>query len=237
MHSALRPIAWFVIGLIVGVAATIPAFLFYLRTESGNTIVRNYLASPPQWAGVDLSKAALPLGTAVPDVSLLVPKEDASREYANALTGAVGSINTIGSLYAELLPVFQEINTKAVSRNYGNFFALVLKAQGLLDKQKGQASVFAQNINKLSAANQSTTDTVTKSLTQDFITKGTAVHAALETYLASLELLISGPLPTEEQLSQVFAEGAAVDSASRAFNGAAQTLFAQLGERVLEAQP
>lgn len=196
-----------VLGVVLGIMAAVPGMIFFLRSDAGLTVLRNYVAPQPEWPEVNVPAStdatAQVAKFAEGAVTIGVPRVYAGAEYSVALNGAVKEVALIATTSQRLVTLLTQINAKSLSRDYNGLFDLVADAKGLISQQEGSIVRFHQSLTALSAANQTTPDTQTKSLTQELYTKGLDFHASLQVYVAALDTILSGSVPTAQQIKDM----------------------------------
>jgi len=244
-----RYVLLFIAGALLGAIAAVPGTFLFLRTDLGNQLLRTYVVPPPQWPNVDLSNTA-PSSTVYAPVQpapqqangtstvvvVNVPPADAGQQYSVAINQLVRSFQDIGTTYEQLVPVLTTLNRKSLAGDYTNFFNVVVQAKSLLAQDELNLAQFGQHLTELAAANNTTPDAVTKSLTQDLLAKGAAEQSAFGDYFTALDQLLSGPPPTASQLSDVYAKAAVAESATTAFGAATQALFSHFAGKAPAGQ-
>lgn len=240
MHTTFRVILCFLIGLIAGVAATVPAMLWFLRSETGSQVLRQYVAPPPQWPSV-LSEATPTQTPTVTDAAattstILVPKAFAGPEYYTAINATVATFDKMQNTYTHLLPNLVRINNKSLTGDYSNFFDLIVEAKLDVSYGKSLTTELAQNLTALSAANQSSTDAVTRSTTQTLVSQGTALQSASQAFLQTLEGVLSGSVPSQKQITDLNTQATAYATAATTFTATAKDLLIHFGLKPVGSQ-
>lgn len=236
MHTTSRVVICFFVGLIAGAAATVPGVLWFLRSETGSQVLRQYVAPPPKWPSV-LSEATptqvpgvLPTNTTNATTSpILVPKAFASAEYHTAINATIATFDQMQNTYTHLLPNLVRINNKSLTGDYSNFFDLIVEAKLDVSYEKDLTAQLAQNITALSAANQNTTDVVTRSSTQTLVSQGTALQTASSAFLETLSGVLSGSVPTQQQITDLNVQASAYATAATTFAATAKDLLIHFG--------
>lgn len=241
MHTTSRVIICFVVGLIAGAAATVPAVLWFLRSETGSQVLRQYVAPPPKWPSV-LSEATptqtptVSTATAATTSTILVPKSFAGPEYYTAINATISTFDQMQNTYTHLLPNLVRINNKSLTGDYSNFFDLVVEAKLDVSYEKDLTAKLAQNITALSAANQTATDVVTRSSTQTLVSQGRALQAASEAFLQTLSGVLSGSVPSQQQITDLNAQATAYATAATTFAATAKDLLIHFGLKPVGSQ-
>lgn len=235
MHTTSRVVICFFVGLIAGAAATVPGVLWFLRSETGSQVLRQYVAPPPKWPSVLSESTPTQVPTVVPNTTnattspILVPKAFASAEYHTAINATIATFDQMQNTYTRLLPNLVRINNKSLTGDYSNFFDLVVEAKLDVSYEKDLTAKLAQNITALSAANQTTTDVVTRSSTQTLVSQGTALQTASSAFLQTLSGVLSGSVPTQQQITDLNAQASAYATAATTFAGTAKDLLIHFG--------
>jgi hypothetical protein len=226
----MRNILILLLGIVLGAMAAVPSMLFFLRSDAGLSVLRAYVAPQPEWPDVNVSSASntsevtkLASGAIV----VGVPKIYAGAEYANAFNGVLREVATIATSSEKLVTLLTAINAKSLARDYNGLFDLVVEAKGFIAQQKASVGRFSQQLTALSAANQTTPDTQTKSLTQDFYNKGLAFQSSLEAYITALDGLLSGAIPTAAQMKDVETKVADTTQKGLAFSESMKQILAR----------
>jgi hypothetical protein len=217
-----------IVGALAGALLLLGAEFFLLRTSFVQGFLRSYFAS--------IQTAALPADTTnteVPHVPLLttasttiaVPKAYANQAYFDALNSVVATYNNIIATAAQLAPVMLQINTQATSGNYAGIIDLAVKAKILLAQETSYTASFAQYLTALSVANQATQDAQTKSLTDTLLDLGQRSQSDLSVYFQLLNGLLSGSVPTQEQIQKTTTQSRTVVADVSAFKDALTPLL------------
>ena len=246
MHSAVKTILLLLIGMLVGAALTVPALVLFLRTDPGGYLLRTYVMTLPQWPDVNTNDISLPVSqtpatttaqtTATTSTDIAVPKAYATAGYHTALNALAKDVKSFGASYVMLVPVLTTINANSLSHNYNGFFDLIVQAKGMVADEQNDVNNMTVDLNALSSANLDTTDAQTKTMTDSLIAAGGAYRDALVVYVASLNKLLSGSAPTEQQLIDINTQAGAVQSDAQVFDTQAQSLFAHFAAAIQAAQ-
>jgi hypothetical protein len=202
VKATVITIICFLVGGGLGSAGTV----VFLRSDAGVELLRAYVVQPPDWPDVEkLVQEKLGTTTSLAELAaartkIPVPKSYATDAYAVALNSTVSDLKSIGLASTELGPVLAQLNAKGLTRDYDGLFDLVVKAKTLVTQQQVLSNSFARNISALSAANQATADVQLKSLTQQMTTVAEVVSKDLADYLRNLDAMLSGNMPTNEQI-------------------------------------
>lgn len=233
MHISLRYTVFFIVGALIGIALGAVGMVLFLRTDAGKVVIQQYVATQPQWPsiapGQSASTTELIQNFLSGAMTVPVPKAYATVAYAEALNAALRDVAVVAASSTELSNVLIQINNKSLARDFSGFFDLIVKAKLMVAAQQSAVQSFGQDLSKLAAANQLSTDAVTKARTQDLLTKGTAFQKALQTYLDSLNLLLSGSVPTASQISDIKTQSASLETLGVDFSLAAKTLEEHFG--------
>jgi hypothetical protein len=157
--------------------------------------------------------------------TVAVPKAYASAAYFSAVNRLVPDYQQIVTVGEQLGPVLVQMQANAKTGDYGSLISLAVKAKALIAQEQQLIKQFSGDLSALTAANQSTSDSITKSLTQDTLAKGSTFSSALSDYMQSLDSLISGQVPTQSQLADSQAKGQANASAAVDFKTSLQKLL------------
>src|SRR3989344_6098125 len=191
-------------GFVVGALAAVPASLLFLRTDAGQAVLRGFVVSQPQGPDVTtLVQTETGSAFTVSDlftktIGVRVAKSYASEEYAAALNGLISDIQKLGTTSDQLGPLLMEMNSRSLVGNFDGFFDLVVRAKMLVAEQRTLYENFSVHLTDLAIANQSTTDTTTKSLTLAVLASAEPVKTRLATYIQKLELMLSGSVPSSD---------------------------------------
>jgi hypothetical protein len=230
--GAWRSVLWFVAGLLIGVVAAVPALIFFLRSDAGAGIMAAYLTVSPPLPNVTVDQSS---GTVVvPQLvsgaaGIPVPKASATPEYAAALNATVRDIVVIAASSTELSAVLTRINNQALTHTYDGLIDLVVDAKARIAAQGLRVSQFGADLTALSSASQKVPDAVTKTTTLDLVAKGQALQASLQTYTQSLDALLSGAMPTQQQVDGIKSQSATLEAHASDFVAVIQSLERHFG--------
>jgi hypothetical protein len=225
-------IGLFLLGMCAAFVVSGIGLFFLYATPWGNVFLRTYVIQQPEWPDVDAVEEGItfkgPTATPVSagqEVKILVPKAYASEAYYAEINAVVRSFNAFGSSYTQLAPLLDAINQKSLANDYRGFFDLIFEAKTLIRAQEAALTAMAGHVASLGVANQSTPDAVTKSLTADFIAASNASNTTLVAYVRALDQLLSGSIPTAQQLLDLQEQGRAAKAAVDSFMAALQPLL------------
>lgn len=247
MHTGLKLTLVFVLGILVGLIVAVPGALFLLRSSFGQSIVRSYIVQPQSWpdvttlvqqSGGTLTPAQQQILQEVLTTSLgiKVPTQYASAEYANALNNVFGDLQKIATSTNELGPVLIQMNNQSLAGNFNGFFDLVVKAKLLVAEQKGISTNLAQDLSSLASANAKVNDAVTRSLTETFLADSTEAPRDLNAYLASLDQILSGSVPSVGQIDDMGAKATVFTKDLSVMGGSFQKILAHFGSAQTSGQ-
>ena len=234
----MRNAIFLILGIVIGAAVSIPAFLWFLRTDAGNAVLRSYVVSTPAWPDVQVINLSPGDVQKLPSASstIPVPKAYANAAYYAAINASMGSLADFTASYKKLVTLLTEINAKSLRGDFNGFFDLITSAKNEIASEKRFNDEFSQHLAELSAANQTSADAATKSLTLLLIPSGTALHAAIAANLDAINIILSGSVPTAAQLNAMAQTTNGAKSALDEYN----KVFAPLLERFkdkIEASP
>ena len=233
---SLKSFGIWLFGAVSGlVIAAVSLGVFYV-SGGLDVFLKNTLYSQPSWPSVTVgssplqasSTGATASGTGAATTSIVVSKSISNASYQQNLSAAVTYSNNLAVTNASLVAELQDINNKSVAKDYAGLFDVVYQAKTLVANEQVESTQLAAALSGLDAANQSTTDANISALTSDFITTGDSMNAALTTYMAAVNVLLSGSVPTVDQLSAFSAAAASLSSASENFNTSATNLFSAI---------
>jgi|GEM_PF-6757034 len=242
MHSGLKTFFILLIGIVVGIGASVLSVLFLFNSAAGRSLVQSYVVSQEKWPDINAQLAqSVPssggtTGTSTPrtpeqilntPITIAAPKVYVSQAYVAALTAAVSDLQALATSTDKLGPLLVSMNTKSLSGDFSGFFNIVVQAKVLVAQQKQIAASYAQHLTALSAANQQTPDAITKSMTQTLITAATPIQSDLVTYTGFLDQLLSGSVPSPDVITGLSASGKQLGADIKAFGAA----FAPLSQR------
>jgi len=228
-----RGVLLFISGVVLGALVGVPAFIFFLRSDAGTSIITKYLTVPPPLPDMTIEQSATSTqliqqfasGTA----GIPVPRGVASQAYTDALNASVRDITLIAASSTQLSAVLTQIDNQSIARNYDGILNLVFQAKGMIAVQSTRVAQFGRDLAALSAANQTTPDAVTKATTLDLVAKGTVLQTGLQTYTASLDALLSGAPPTQAQLDSIKNQSSALEAQAGDFIAALKALEQHFG--------
>jgi hypothetical protein len=241
MHNTLRTILIFLIGVVVGAALAVVALILLLRTDAIQSFIRDSMVAAQKWPDVTtlLEQSG---GTPTPQqtktaqeffntpLSIKVPAADGTPEYALNLTALINDLQAIASSTNELGPILLQMNTQSLGGNFNGFFDLVVKAKTLVAQQKALSAQFAQHLTALNVSNQKTPDVVTKSLTQAMLSAGQPVPTDFNAYLATLDQLLSGSVPSAALIQDMGAKANVFSGDLSTFGSSMQKLLLHFGQ-------
>ena len=242
MHSGLKTFFIFLIGVVVGIGASVLSVLYLFDSTAGRNLVQSYVVSQQKWPDINAQLAqsvpvsASTTGTSTPrtpeqilntPVTIAAPKAYASQAYVAALTATVSDLQALATSTNQLGPLLVSMNTKSLSGDFSGFFNIVVEAKVLVAQQKQIASSYAQHLTALTAANQQTPDAITKSMTQTLIAAATPIQSDLVTYTGFLDQLLSGSVPSTGVVTGLNTSGKQLGADITAFG----TAFAPLSQR------
>lgn len=197
-------------GFCLGVLASVPASLLFLKTDAGQAVLRSYVIAQPQWPNVTalINKAGGTTGVSAEEVlsspiGVRVPRAYAGDQYAAALNGILADIQRLATTSNELGPLLTEMNSRSLAGRYEGIIDLIIRAKELVADQRTLAGRFTQDISALAAANQVTQDATTKALTFAVLTAAGPVPQDLDSYLHALEQLLSGKVPSAADINRL----------------------------------
>lgn len=232
--NAARLIAVLILGVLVGGAVGAVGTILFLRSDAGASLIAQYITTQPQWPDVNPGQSASTTQAIQEFINgsatIPVPKTYASPEYAAALNASLRDVATIAASSSELTTLLTTINNQSLEHNYNGFFDLIVQAKAMVATQSDRVAHFGQDLSILAVANQSTTDAVTKSATQDLVEAGTTLQQGLQTFTASLNELLSGSVPTAAQVEALKEQATSLESQAASFANSSKTLEQHLLE-------
>lgn len=227
----MRYALFFLLGLVVGAVLAVPGMIFFLRSDAGLSVLRSYVAPQPAWPDITVAQAAstteITNKLAAGSILIGVPKLYATAEYSAAFNGSLREIALIATSSERLVGILSTINAKSIAREYNGLFDLVAAAKNIITQQKAATARFSQDLTALAAANQQTPDVQTKALTQDLVGKGRTFHGALEAYIASVDAVLSGSIPSAKQIADLNANVESAGIKGTDFSNAVKALTAR----------
>jgi len=226
MHI-MRSTLLFLAGAIVGVLLGIPAFVLFLRTDAGASVVRSYVVNVPKWpdiAAQGVTQADIDRLSSASSTEVQVPAVYATQEYHAALNASLQDIASIGSSYTRLVSLLGEINEKSLKGDFSGFFDLVVEAKTELLAQRQSNTDLLRDISDLASANQNTKDAVTKSQTAQLVTAGTALSTAVRANIEAIDAVLEGSVPTTAQIDAMNSTALEAKTALEAFFTALQPI-------------
>lgn len=242
MHSGLKTFFIFLIGIVVGVGASVLSVLFLFNSTAGQNLVQSYIVSQEKWPDINAQLSqSVPVsgstaGTSTPrtpeqilntPITIAAPKAYASQAYVTALTSTVSDLQALATSTNQLGPLLVSMNAKSLSGDFSGFFNLVVQAKVLVAQQKQIAASYAQHLTALTAANQQTPDAITKSMTLTLISAATPIQSDLVSYTGFLDQLLSGSVPSPDVVTGLNASGKQLGADITAFGA----VFAPLSQR------
>ncbi len=239
MHTGIRTALIFALGLFGGLALAVPILFFALRTEAVQGLIRSSVVASQTWPDVttliqqagggspEQTKAALDLLSA--KLSVVVPSSEGTAEYAVALNGLFADLQAIASSTNQLGPLLVQMNSQSLSGDFTGFFDLVYRAKVLVAQQKAISAQFSQHLTALSAANQKTPNAVTRSLTQALLAAGQPVPVDFNSYLSTLDQLLSGSVPSAALIADMGAKAGVFSKDLEVFGASLQQLLVRFG--------
>ncbi|MEK7109223.1 MAG: hypothetical protein AAB919_02195 [Patescibacteria group bacterium] len=238
MHTGWRTFLIFLIGLVAGLGASVLLVFYLFRSDAGQALVRSYMITEEKWPDVT-ALVEQSIGTTSPSAAMralnvpiviAVPKAYATQEYGAALNGAVNDLQAIASSTNELGPLLVQLNNQSLGGDFTGFFDLVVKAKILVAGQQTTSARLSQHLTALAAANQQTSDAITKSLTQALLQSGQIVPPALNEYLATLDQVLSGSVPSAALIQDIGAKAKTFSGTLAAFGSDLQKLLSRFGQ-------
>lgn len=232
MHMA-KNIFLISLGVVLGLVISVPAALFFLRTEAGQEVLRSYIVPVPEWPDVTAMLAGNVTNVSVSDaltkpLAVEVPTALVSAEYAPALNQVVQGLQRLATSSNALGPLLIEMNSRSLSGNYNGFFDLVVKAKLLLAEQHSLAEEVSDGLSALAVANQKTSDATLKSLTTQAINSASPFTRDLSTHLDLLDQLLSGKVPSTALITGINDSAHRLAQDIQAFGGDLQKLIGRL---------
>ena len=233
MHTSQSLILWSIVSFFIGAAVTVPALFWFLRTDPGSQLLRAYIVPPPTWPTVvtDTTQAPLPatLTSTTTPVVVAVPKTYATKSYSDAINSVVQNFNAVDDSYGRLVPLLLTINNKSLAHDYSNFFDLIVQAKALVSQTQSLTVTFSQSISSLSSANQQTSDATTKSQTFQLVSDGSALGSASQTFLTTVNDVLSGSVPSGQQIQTLNDQAKSLGDALTKFNTTAKSILSRFG--------
>ena len=115
------------LGLAVGCVVVALAGFLYLRSDAGQSALRDYLVAAARERAADTQpNTETPGGstaatTSAPIGFIPVPKLYATEGYFSAITNVVADIDGLNAVNGELAPILKELNQKTISCTFGGF--------------------------------------------------------------------------------------------------------------------
>ena len=205
--SAIRTTMLVIVGVLLGAFLLLGVEFLLLSSPAVQSFLFSYFVNTQT---KDISSATAPAD--VPQISaptvasssaVLIPKKYATQTYYDALNGQVAAYNNVVAVSAQLSPVMVQIKSQAASGQYAGILDLVVKAKNLLSQEGTYMVQFSQFTDSLAVANNMTPDPQTASLTDHLVQVSDLLQKDLTQYFHMLDSLLSGAVPTQQQLQDV----------------------------------
>lgn len=226
--SSTRIVGVFLLGLFVGAAAGSVGMIFFLRSDVGAGVIAQYISTQPQWPDIAPQQSASTTEAIQQFVSgranIPVPKSYASATYTTALNATLRETALIAASSTELAQLLLTINNKSLQHDYTGFFDLIVQAKAQVGIQSSRVARLGQDITALNVANQNTSDPRTKSQTIDLVKQGQSLQTALQSYTDTLNQMLSGSVPTAEQVQSLKDQATTLEPLATNFANAIKVL-------------
>jgi hypothetical protein len=193
----------------------------------------------PDWPDVSPGAGEKPEVPEDPKISeqvLPVPKAVAGEGFQKALQVTVATHNELAETGTLLVERLNEMNARSLSRNFDGFFDVVFDAKTLLAQQVAGTGELSLALASLEREIPTVTDPELAAAASAMVTKGKKLTAALGTYSASIEPVLSGKVPGQGDIDAVFQAASDLRATSEEFNSSAESA-AVIIRAALDAAP
>ncbi len=136
-----------------------------------------------------------------PSITIQNQEPIAGKEYYTALNNSISDIKAITATNNKLTPILTELSNQNQQKNYTNFFNLVINVKTLTKEGTVINNKLNKDIQSLSEASSTVRDQQVKTETVIFIKTGENYNKTLNTYLLSVNNLLNGHIPTQEEIA------------------------------------
>lgn len=200
----IKNILLFIVGSVVGIGVTTGSIYAiytktnYKKSSEVSVIPEQNLEIKSEYIAKANTFEKLPEGVVLPEL-----KEYVSISYKTHLQSVISSLNTIiNNNNTTILPIMQDLPQRLQTGEWGDIFEKVKQAKVAISESNYLIKVNLDSLLRLEQENSSTTkDAGIKNSTDAFINSSVGFAHSFSNYLASIDALLSGAVPTKEQLA------------------------------------